>query len=164
MTNLSKSNQFLIKAYEKGYRVIDGEVFKNNKKKAKIGTNKQGYNTFGKNIKIHRLVAYQKYGNKMFEPKILVRHRDGNKQNNSYNNILLGSDHDNHMDKDPKDRLIHSLKAASKHRKFTDVEIELIRQDFKINKLTYKQIMAKWSISSKGTLSYIINNKYQTHK
>jgi hypothetical protein len=57
-----------------------------------------------------------------------------------------------------------SLVATVKNRKFTDEEVNLIREDSKIHKLPYSKIMEKWNINSKGTLSYIINNSYKTKK
>lgn len=164
--------RYLIITYNNGYRVINGNVYSHKNKLRKLKKQddyycfnirvpkEEGRKTYP--IRVHRLLAYQKFGDKMFEPNIVVRHWDNNSLNNLDDNIVLGTQHDNMMDRKPEDRLTHSLKASVKSRKFTDAEIELIRQDSKINKLTYPEIMKKWNISSKGTLSYIINNKYKT--
>lgn len=46
----------------------------------------------------HRLVAFQKFGIKVFEDKIVVRHLNGNKLDNSPENIMIGSQNDNIKD------------------------------------------------------------------
>ena len=48
-------------------------------------------------------------------------------------------------------------------RKFTDKEVEEIREDYKLLR-SYKKIMELWNINSKGTLHYILNNNYITIK
>ena len=171
--SLSKTAQALIWAYKKGYIAKNNQVISHLGNSLKLRKTK-GYLNFSVrpdwetnrtrtyNIYIHRLVAYEKFGDKMFDGDLLVRHLDENPLNNHPDNLELGTDHDNMMDRKPEARLRYALKATIVNRKFSDLEIELIRQDSKIHKLTYPQIMKKWNISSKGTLSYIINNKYKT--
>lgn len=170
---MSNLNKILLFSYEKGYRVVDGKAINPKGKELKLWKNKKGYLSFGirpnwiekrtvYRVYIHKLVAFQKFGEKIFETGIKIRHLDDNPINNLDYNIEIGTNHDNQMDIDPEIRLARALKATVKLRKFTDLQIELIRQDSKINKLTYKEIMKKWNISSLGTLSYIINNQYKT--
>lgn len=49
-------------------------------------------------VKIHRLQAYQKYGDEMLKGRIHCRHHDGNKRNNSRDNIFIGDARDNRAD------------------------------------------------------------------
>lgn len=176
MSNLSINQEALILAYEKGYRVENGNVISCRNKIVKLGKDTTGYFVFyfrfpakiykrkTINIKVHRLVAYQKFGKKIFEDGVVVRHLDGNKLNNLDENIGIGSQSDNMMDKTKEARLQHSLLATVKNRKFTDEQIKLIREDHKIHKMTYPEIMKKWEITSKSSLSYMINNEYKTKK
>ena len=49
-------------------------------------------------IPIHRLQAFQKFGMKMFEPGIEVRHLNNNNYDNSWDNIALGTRSENMLD------------------------------------------------------------------
>ena len=103
--NLSISNQSIIEAYNRGYRVTkDGSILNSKKEIIKLVL-KQKYYVFGirinnkiNNIFIHRLQAYQKFGNKIFEDKIIVRHLNGNPLDNSCDNIDIGYVKDNLFD------------------------------------------------------------------
>ena len=110
-------------------------------------------------VEVHKLVAYQKYGNKLLEPKIEVRHLDGDSLNNLEENIAIGTRVDNVQDVLPEDRLASSINASTFNRKFTDLEMEEIRKFH----TSYKETMERFDISSKGTLHYILNTKYQTN-
>jgi len=159
-------------AYDKGYRVKNGEPYSYKGHIIKGTNNGQGYYTFSlripgnrkyksANIKVHRLAAYQKYGLKMFENGIEVRHLNGNRHDNTWNNICIGTHSDNMMDQSKETRMKKSLKAATKRRRFIDEEMEHIRTLHKQG-WSYTKLMKEFNISSKGTMSYIINNKYQT--
>jgi len=106
-------------------------------------------------VGVHRLQAYQKYGNKLFEEGIMVRHKDGNPLNNSWENILIGTHSQNMMDIPLKIRRQKSSHPIYNHKK--------IIKDRK-NGLTYKELMEKYSISSKGTISHIINKSLENEK
>jgi len=167
LMKLSKKDQTVKLAFEKGYRVING-VPTNPRGKALKGSIECGY-WFIKpfkhlsNISFHRLAAYQKYGNLIFNKEKEVRHLDGNSLKNNENNIDLGTHQENMLDQLPRNRFKKSIKAANRKRRFTDEEIDQIRTDY-LNTRSYKLVMEKWNISSKGTLYYIINNNYVTEK
>ena len=67
------------------------------------------------------------------------------------------------MDQSEEARLATAINASNNIRKFTDDEMQMIRQDHKIMR-SYRDVMALWNISSKGTLHHILNNKYVTTK
>ena len=163
---LSKINKGILKVYRDGYRVIKQVIYNPAGKILKGRIDKSGYRVF-KSYKVypylpvHKLVAYQKFGSKLFESKIQVRHLDNNSLNNAEYNIDLGTGSDNMMDQDEKVRICRSINAASKLRKFTDEEVRRVREDYKVMR-SYKDVMSLWNISSKGTLHYILNNKYVT--
>jgi len=167
---ISKQGKYTIIAYNKGYRVINGDVISpfsgkkiklNYQKKQKyyrfiIESNKKRYRIY-----VHKLLAYQKYGLGAFIDGIHIRHLNNNSLINLDDNITLGSPTENSLDIKPEDRLKHSIKASTKTRKFTDNKIEEIRVFYKDNH-SYIETMENFDISSKGTLHYILNNKYIT--
>ena len=69
-----------------GYRTIGVRVIFDNGKSEKC------------NIYVHRLQAYQKYGDKIFDKGVVVRHKNNIKTDNEYSNILVGSYSDNYFD------------------------------------------------------------------
>lgn len=157
---MSRLNRTLITAYDKGYRIIKG-IVKYKKRKIKPGITTSGYQKFAirnengerAEAMVHRLVAYQKYGDKMFEEGIQVRHRDGNILNNLRNNILIGTSSQNQLDKSPEVRLRCAIKASEAIKKYDhDLIMQLHNEG-----LSYKKIMKKLNIKSKGTISFIIN-------
>jgi hypothetical protein len=161
MGELSKSNQALIAAYKKGYRIINGEIF-NPKGKRLKGYVKQGYLNFnlkfGPNsvsIKVHRFVAYQEFGDETFNSNLVVRHLDGNSLNNSIENLALGTDSDNQFDRHPYVRAVHALKTSWQNRILDDEKLKEFKKD-RQSGMSYNQLMKKYGISSKGTVSFII--------
>jgi hypothetical protein len=166
---MNKSQQALITAYEKGYRVRNGCVLGIQKKQPlKLRVSSFGYLYFriklGKtshNVYLHRLVAYEKYKDKLFIPGIVVRHLNGNPKDNSFENICIGTTRQNIMDRKPEDRLQHAIKASRSIRKFTNEQVSVIREEHKLG-VGYKFLMEKYKINSKGTLHYILNSTYVT--
>jgi hypothetical protein len=166
----SKSNQSLVWAYNNGYKFIDGKIFGPKGCDLKFNINSAGYFYFGVkppflkrviSIKVHRFIGYAKFGDSIFSKGMVVRHLDNTKTNNNWDNIGIGSQQQNVLDIPKKTRLRTSLNAAKNKRKFSDKDIDLIRVD-RQNGFTYKELMYKWKISSKGTIAYIINHCYQT--
>lgn len=159
-TDFSKNE---IEAFDKGYRINkDGIVKYLNKIVG--GSIQKAYKQFGyrdsehktKHCKFHRLQAYQKFGEKIYEEGVVVRHLDGNPLNNSWDNIEIGTNYDNHMDIPSEVRMNLAIKATK----------GVIRWDYKVIRamhdsgMSYSQIMKETGITSKGTLSYIINERY----
>lgn len=144
-------------AISKGYTITqDGDILS---PYGKIeGCAYKGYKTFklsigGRkyiNIRVHRLQAYQKYGEKIYEKGIEVRHLDNISTNNSWGNIAIGTHSENMMDNPKEMRVKNAQKANLKHDKIA------IREFHQIDK-SYKKTMEKFNISSKGTLSDILN-------
>lgn len=148
-------------AVKRGYFVSDeGIMF--GVKGNEIGTvNSRGYRESKIRIKgkpehltTHRLQAFQKYGIKIYEDGIMVRHRDGNPLNNSWENILIGTASENMMDIPKELRIKNALHATSFIKKYNNQEIKDFHAKFK----SYKITMNHFGISSKGTLHYILNH------
>jgi len=152
-----------IEFYNIGYRVgLDGSILNPRGKKIKGGITSTGYikisariNGVVKYCKAHRLQAFQKYGSLLFNEGIEVRHLNGIQKDNSSKNIAIGTHSDNILDI-PKETRIKSASNANK-KYFDDLTI-LIKSDKKSG-FTYRELMIKYNINSKGTLFYIIKNR-----
>ena len=167
---VSKTNMALIESYNKGYRITnEGEVLglKHKELSPRI---QYGYKKFCTRLKsgeryivnYHRLQAYQKFGDKIFEEGIVVRHLDGNPLNNSWDNIGIGTNSDNQMDRSLQCRknaaTIATRKMQDNIRSYEDRC--KIYEDLK-NGMSYNEIMKKHNISSKGTLSFMKNKSLE---
>lgn len=155
-------NKYEIIAKERGYTITpEGVVF--NPKGKQIGTygkNKYMYFSFrlnGKIVKVyfHRYQAYLKFGNSLYEDGIMVRHLDGDLLNNSVSNIELGTNSDNMLDISKEKRI---QKSANANKKYSDDLVLEIKAD-RERGMSYKDLMEKYHISSKGTISNIINKR-----
>lgn len=150
-------------AYAKGYRVADdGSILNPRGKKLTGYIGSRGYRRFkydrNKNdLDVHRLAAYQLFGNKLFEEGIEVRHLDGNALNNAKNNLAIGTASQNYFDKPLSVRLFVSNSGAQVLRKLTNIEIKEMRLK-REHGASYKELMDKYGIA-KSTVSYIINKK-----
>lgn len=160
----------LIKFFEKGYTIdINGNVFNPKGKKLRLYTHtlKNGYSRKEvairhKDVKfqllVHRLQAYLKFGEIIFEEAVQVRHLDGNSLNNSWDNIEIGTCSENRLDMSDEIRKEISFKAIrQKQNNSRPYEQRcLIYEDLK-NGVPYSEIMKKHNVSSKGTLSFMKN-------
>lgn len=159
--------------YDIGYRINNGKIFSGKTgKEIKYKLNNRGYpiirvsiieDTDGvyrkiNNVSVHRLVAYQKYGDKIYESGIVVRHLDGNPLNFLEDNIAIGTMSDNIFDI-PKDIRIRSAKAGSCATKiFSDLQIIEMRALYTSGNYTYRNLCEKYGVG-KSHISMIINRK-----
>ncbi|MDE6284507.1 MAG: HNH endonuclease [Bacilli bacterium] len=148
-------------AYNRGFRVTK-EGICISPKGNKVGSiNKYNYYTFGLRdikyftISIHRLQAYQKFGDKIYESNIIVRHLNGNSLDNSWDNIEIGTNSDNMLDI-PKE--IRIKKASNANKQYSD---ELHKQVIEAREqgMTYAEIMEKFGIKCKSQVSFMINKR-----
>lgn len=174
MDRNTKANKHMLIAYEKGYRVLkDGRVqgltrilnlgIKNRNGVFYYNFPVVDYENKTWRVDVHKLMAYQKYGEAIFEDGIETRHLNGNSLDNSESNISIGTHQQNELDKDPGLRMKNAINASENIRRFTDVEMHQIKCFHKEHR-SYKKTMEKFKIGSKGTLHHILNNKYVTHK
>jgi hypothetical protein len=99
-------------------------------------------------VKFHRFQAYFKYGDKAFEEGVVTRHLDENPANNYWDNIVIGSQSDNMMDIPKEKRILNASNPQHNHQDIIDDH----------NKgLNYRELMEKYDITSKGTISFIVN-------
>jgi len=153
-----KYNEIERVAYNKGYRVTDKGIV-NGPQKEDVGYFRNGYlivtiRVHGKckNLRAHRLQAYQKYGEKIYEPGTVVRHLDGDSKNNHVDNIGIGTHSDNMMDMPKEVRIAKAKHASSFVKKHDHAEV----LEFYYKTRSYKATMDRFNISSKGTLNFII--------
>lgn len=167
---MNKQKEITLIAVNKGYRIsFDGCVYNPKGIKLNGTVNIKGYKKFGlknKNsedhpIYYHRLQAYQKFGDKIFEKGIMVRHLDGNPLNNSYDNIEIGTNSDNQMDRSPECRKRTSINASRKMQDRTRSYEErcIIYEKLRIG-IPYKTIEKENNIN-RGTLSFMKNKSIE---
>lgn len=113
-----------------------------------------------KTLSVHQLQAYLKYGDKVFEKGILTRHLNGDKLDNSWDNIAIGTQSDNMYDRPEQERINHAIKASSKRRRFTDKQVQKIKKDRDAG-MTYDELSKKYN-TKPSTLSYLFNKAKYT--
>lgn len=155
----------LLHIYNMGYRISEkGEIINPKGKTIKGSKNKENRIFINLRIKnyfirvsAHRLQAYQKFGDLIFDKKIVVRHLNGLPFDNSFFNIEIGSQSENMMDRPADIRMAHSKHASSFNKKHNHEEI----LDFYNNCKSYKKTMDKFNLTSKGTLNFILKKHKQ---
>jgi hypothetical protein len=136
---LSKADTMMLHAIERGLRIekdgtvigtkglpIKGSIISRCKKqKGQREYLASVYRHKGQKAKIrfHRLQAYTKYGDALFEEGIETRHGEGGPLDNSWDNITIGTHKDNMNDVSEEDRRNSSMKRA----KVSDEQILEIR-------------------------------------
>lgn len=160
---MSKSKKALVEAHERGYNVTkSGSVISSKGKLLSLMEN-GGYLHFNIKfegdrfpIRVHRLQAFQKFGESMLEGDVLVRHLNGDSLDNSYVNIGIGSHSDNAKDRPKHDRVAHAQKAGKSNSLPKEVW-EQIKEDY-AKGLGYKKLRAKYGVGL-STLSYNLSTK-----
>lgn len=150
---------------DRGYTIDkDGNVY--NPSGCKLeGKDKNGYRAIaikidGKrvDVKTHRFQAYMKYGDKIYEDGIVVRHLNSDKTDNSWDNIEIGTCHDNMMDNTSEFRMKYAINASKHTNKYSKEFVEKIRDEHNSG-MSYSKIKEKYNLA-KSTISHIINNDY----
>lgn len=120
-------------------------------KKSFSGSN---YQMFGINIRtgrsrnvfVHRLQAYLKYGAALYNEGMLVRHLNDVKSDNSYDNIAIGSHLDNFNDMSSLAWNSKYEKARDTHSRYSLEDRQKVRDLFDTG-WTYKQLANKFNYS-----------------
>ena len=171
LRDLSKTNLAVVVAFQKGYKVVDGVPYSPSGRRLKTTYQhpvKYRRHRFSvkidsesRKVYVHKLVAFQKYGLAAFQEGIHVRHLDGDPENNRDENIAIGTGSENMMDRPPSARIKSAIEAASYRRKISDADTATARR-LRAAGWSYKGLMKKYGIKSKGTMHHILHNKYQT--
>ena len=162
MENVSK--YIIQRAYDEGYRVAnDGSIIspEGKVKKTRVGKDNYMLVTIGIDghrspIMVHRLAAYQKFGEIMFAADC-IRHLDGNSLNNSFDNLEIGTNSDNRLDIKEDVRRRTATIASHSNPKYRDNEFVKSVREYHKKERSYKKTMEKFGISSKGTLYHMLN-------
>lgn len=159
----------LIIAYDKGYRVLqNGDVISHLNKKIRLNKKTVGYlkfNIYHKNkiitIFVHQLQAFQKFGEKKYKNSEAVRHLNGDKLDNSYKNIDVGTHRQNSMDIPESVRYSRSLYANSFLEKYDRDKVV----DFYLESgRSYKKTMEKFNMPNPSSLHFILKKQFLKHK
>lgn len=138
------SNQALIvEAYNKGYRIVNGEcvtpkgkILKGTVKKHPLEYRQLSIKTKkgARSITYHGLLAYQLYGEKYFEPNMVARHLNGNGLDNSESNIILGTQKENKFDMSEQERKNAIRKGEITKQKLTPELLQEIKAEYEKGK------------------------------
>lgn len=146
-------------AYEIGYRVTEDGFLQSPSGKYIGHISKSGYVKFSIQNKrkryvilVHRLQAYQKYGEKIYQKGLQVRHLNNDKQDNSHSNIALGTNKQNVADRDRETVLKNALYASSFTKKYDYNKVKSYYNKTR----SYKLTMQEFNISSSSALHYIL--------
>lgn len=163
---MSKINDTVKLAFDKGYRVnAEGNVVSPSGRIRKCTLRRRENDTrlwftvntgqagFVRPIPVHKLQAYQKFGEELFAPGIVARHLDGDALDNRPENIAIGTASDNMLDRPVVARKEHAAHAAS-HNIAHDWKA--IEADYRDNGLGFGKLSAKYKIS-RSTLSAHFN-------
>lgn len=156
-------------AYEKGYRATKrGEIIGTSGKTLKLQTHASGELYFGVrapkelgrkmwHCKVHRFIGYIKFGGRIYEDDILVRHPNNDMEDNRWENIELGTRSVKQHDFSPEER--HNF-AANAGRSKSNMTMEKARKMRELHKqgIPYSKLMKKFGIS-KTSVSDIVNNR-----
>lgn len=167
---LNHSNIAIVNCHNKGYRIDkSGEMFNPKGIRLKKLITKDNYYYFGikdenrksRQITYHRFQAYQKYGNEIFKDGIVTRHKNGIRTDNSWDNILIGSQTDNILDITSDKRILKSANSTLKTRKYSN-EFILEIKNLCLTK-TPKEISILKDINI-NDIYYIRNHEYLFQK
>lgn len=146
-------------AYEIGYRVTEDGFLQSPSGKYIGHIHKSGYVKFSIqnkkkrfSVSAHRLQAYQKYGEKIYQKGLQVRHLNNDKKDNSYSNIALGTNKQNVADRDRETVLKNALYASSFTKKYDYNKVKSYYNKTR----SYKLTMQEFNISSSSALHYIL--------
>ena len=161
----TKSNDAIIIADEKGYKVLDdGSVVAPSGKILSLAKNKHGYLHFGitdagesYNVMVHKLAAFQRFGGIIFDEEYEVRHLERGNSDNSLGNVSFGSHSENMMDISAVVRMHSSYASTLVTRKLSVAQVRELRQ-LREEGLSIRQLCQKYNLAV-STVSYIVNRK-----
>lgn len=137
----TKTQERILEAVGRGYYVNpDGAAYGPKGRLSIKRRGRQRYPTISTNwggtvfgIPAHHLAAYCFYGDSSFDTAVVIRHLNGNTEDLSLDNIVLGTHSQNNLDKSPEVRKSAAQKArmaqgiAAKNRKLTSEQVEEVK-------------------------------------
>ena len=145
-----------------GYTItLDGKVY--NPSGTEIGFVKEGCKIvsvkeggISRQLSVHRLQGFKKFGNRIYENGMEVYHIDNNLLNNSWNNIGIGTKSNTMMSMSKDKRVAKATHASRGNVLYNHDEVNQFYQENR----SYKKTMEKFGIASKSTLNAILK-KYK---
>ena len=159
-------NERVRETFQKGYRVLeDGQVRSPFGVTRVLDADTAGYSRFTvkcsdgciRGIPVHKLAAYQRYGEGAFASGLEVRHLDNDHTNNALTNIGIGTHSQNLMDAPAEVRRQRAYHASPK--KLSEAQVQSLLED-RAGGMTYKELGMKYGIV-KSSISYIIHSRSQ---
>ncbi len=171
----SKRTRCIRIAFRIGYRVTDeGGVVAPSGRRLLVNANDAGYFHFSMTthvadreryglpraarVPVHRLAAYQLFGEDALQFGTDTRHLNGDRLDNRLVNIAIGTRSDNMMDRPAHARKAHAMKAACSprrtRRKLTDDQVREIRKRLAAGESA--RALAKVFAVAKGTINNIM--------
>ena len=176
---MNKLQLAVLYAYSRGYKVSSNgtKVTGIRTSSLKLNIGRAGYYYFCVHpiidnkrdkvlVKVHRLQAYQKYGEEIFKKGIQVRHLNNNKLDNSWNNIAIGTPSENMKDSPYVGERIrkHSLRAGLMRSPLSEQDVLEIRKRVREGKYgTYQKLAEEYGLKSKSTICGIVKRNNWRH-
>jgi len=163
-TEQSKAAKAMLLAYEKGYRVVGNDVVGVTGQKLKLNASGKNYNprfsVRGPNrehlkVEAGKLSAYQKFGDRIFDPNLVIRHSDSDPMNIRESNFELMTFEESEQLKGEETHKRCSKNAASHLKKYDNDAV----REFYWKCKSYELTMKEFGIPSKGTLHYILHKR-----
>ncbi len=162
----SKTMRNVMEAHRRGYYVDEwGAVRSPRGKTRATNVDDAGFYRFNiwevgrsrGHVPVHRLVAYQLYGDRALDERLFVRHLNTDRLDNRPENIELATRSVIQMDIEHSKRLAYAVNAASYLRRLTEGQVAELRAMRQAG-ATLKVLCARFGIA-KSTASYIVNGK-----
>ena len=106
-------------------------------------------------VPIHRFVAFLKYGEVSMQAGTVTRHLDSDPHNNHWDNIAIGTQSDNMMDRPEEERIAHAKKAARARRRLEDRDVKRLLR-LRAGGAKYTALTTMFGIS-KSLVSGVVN-------
>lgn len=135
MNPVSKSADHLMYVHALGYRVtkkglvksFTGRMLRLREHGGCLEFTTSSVDVGPRSVQVHRLQAYQKFGLEMFSIGIRVRHRDGDRTNNHWENIILATTSECRLAIPRVRRLASARNARDTRRRLTMKQAKEIR-------------------------------------
>ena len=165
LVSTPRGRELLLEAIQRGYTVDgDGDVYGPSGRRLARRACGSGYRAIAMkiegrvvNVEVHRIAAYQRYGEAIFQDGIEVRHLDGDCTNNRADNLALGTPSQNSMDRLAEVRRSMAVHASAKRRRLTDDDEIALCNDRRAG-MEFRDLAAKYQVSV-GAAHYIFNKK-----
>lgn len=152
--------------YKKYYVKENGEILSLTKGTGKLKflspqKNSKGYCRVyinGKREFVHRIVASIYVPTLKDKTQLTVNHKDGDKSNNNYKNLEWLTNNEN-----MKHARTNNLFPVNSNRKFKEKEINYIRNKYKENNISYKEIAKEFNVATSVIGEIIRRESYKEY-